>query len=367
MKDRQGNMKEKRDSMEEIKILVLGAGGNVSQGIIKALRNADFSGRKVKITGACISPDSIGLFLCDSAAVSPYANEEAFLPWLIGFCNREQIRIVLTGVEENIMAISAGMDRFRKETDAVFVASDMDKLKIGQDKLLTCEWLEKNGLHFPQYCCCSEESKIEELIEKAGFPLIVKPRTGKGSHGVKRIENREELAFYIGKAEYVLQECIGDESKEYTVGCYVDKQGILKETIVMHRKLIDGSTAVAKVVKESAVQSEAERICRAFAPRGPLNIQMRVNEKGEAVCFELNVRFSGTTPMRAHFGYRDVEAMVKEYLFDESVDDCFRVREGTACRYVNELYMIGEPIGDLRKEGVLETLRPYCPETETMG
>jgi len=353
--------------MQEIKILVLGAGGNVSQGIIKALRNADFSGRKIKITGACISADSVGIYLCDSGAVSPYANEDTFVPWLIEICNREQIQMVLTGVEENIMAIVSQMERFRKETNAVFIASDLEKLKIGQDKLLTCKWLSENGLHFPKYCRGDDEKGMEELIRTAGFPLIAKPRIGKGSHGVAKIETKEELARYIGKADYVLQECIGDETKEYTVGCYVDKQGILRETIVMHRKLVDGSTAVARVVRESAVQKEAERICRAFAPRGPLNIQMRLNEKGEAVCFELNVRFSGTTPMRAHFGYRDVEAVVKEYLLEEPIEDCFQVKEGIACRYINEFYMTGNPIENLENERFLDTLRPYRFETENLG
>lgn len=353
--------------MQDLRILVLGAGGNVSQGIIKALRNADFSGRKIEITGACISSDSVGIYLCDSGAVSPYANEDTFLPWLTEICNRERIQMVLTGVEENIMAIVSQSERFRKETDAVFIASDLEKLKIGQDKLLTCEWLSKNGLHFPKYCRGDDREGIEELVRAAGFPLIAKPRTGKGSHGVARITDCEGLAPYIGKEDYVLQECVGDETKEYTVGCYVDKQGILRETIVMHRKLVDGSTAVAKVVNESAVQKEAERICRAFAPRGPLNIQMRMNEKGEAVCFELNVRFSGTTPMRAHFGYRDVEAMVKEYLLEEPIEDCFQVREGTACRYTNEFYVTGDPMEELRQKRFLETMAPYCLATENLG
>ncbi len=353
--------------MQEIRILVLGAGGNVSQGIIKALRNADFSERKLKITGACISADSVGIYMCDSGAVSPYANEDTFVPWLIEICNREQIQMVLTGVEENIMAVVSQADFFNRETDAVFIASDLDKLKIGQDKLLTCKWLSENGLHYPKYCSCDDEKGIEELISSTGFPLIAKPRTGKGSRGVAKIENSEQLKPYRGKADYCLQECIGDETKEYTVGCYVDKQGILRGTIVMHRKLADGSTAVAQVVKEDAVQREAERICRALVPRGPLNIQMRMNENGEAVCFELNVRFSGTTPMRAHFGFRDVEAMVKEYLLEQPIEDCFQIREGTACRYTNEFYVTGNPIEDLKKEMFIKSLESYHFETENLG
>lgn len=353
--------------MKEINILVLGAGGNVSQGIIKALKNSDFGETKLNITGACISPESLGLFMCDKAAVSPYANEESFLPWLIELCNREKIHIVLTGVEENIMAISSQKERFEKETSAVFIATDLDKLKIGQDKYLTCEWLSENGMNFPKYCLSEEKEAVEELVRTCGFPLIAKPRIGKGSSGVQKICDREQLEKVIGYKDYVLQECVGDETKEYTVGCYVDKSGILKETIVMHRKLEHGSTAMAQVVKDEAVKREAERICEKFKPRGPLNIQMRKNEAGQAVCFELNVRFSGTTPMRTQFGFKDVEALVKEYLLDETIDTCFQVREGIACRYTNEFYVTGNPMEVLAKEGFLNDMKPYSFETEKMG
>ena len=353
--------------MNEIKILILGAGGNVSQGIIKALKNSDFGETKLNITGACISPESLGLFMCDKAAVSPYANEESFLPWLIEICNREQIQMVLTGVEENIMAISSKQEQFERETDAIFIATDLDKLKIGQDKYLTCEWLSENGLNFPKYCLLEDKEAVEELVKTCGFPLIAKPRVGKGSNGVQKINDRAGLEPLIGCKDYVLQECIGDETKEYTVGCYVDKSGILRETIVMHRKLEHGSTAMAQVVKDEAVRREAERICECFKPRGPLNIQMRKNDAGEAVCFELNVRFSGTTPMRTHFGFKDVEAMVKEYLLEEAIDDCFQVREGIACRYTNEFYLTGNPMEILEKEGFLSNMKAYSFETENMG
>lgn len=353
--------------MKEIKLLVLGVGGNVSQGIIKALKNSDFGGSKLNITGACISPESLGLFMCDKAVISPYAHEEAFLPWLIALCNRENIQMVLTGVEENIMAISSQLARFQSETKAVFIASDLDKLQIGQDKYLTCKWLSENGLHFPKYCLLEDEKAVEQLVAACGFPLIAKPRVGKGSNGVQKVDDRNGLKPLIGLKDYVLQECIGEETKEYTVGCYVDKSGILRETIVMHRKLEHGSTAMAEVVRDEAVKKEAERICEKFKPRGPLNIQMRKNDAGEAVCFELNVRFSGTTPMRTHFGFKDVEAMVKEYLLQEPIEDCFRVREGIACRYTNEFYVTGNPMEQLKKEGVLNSLKPYDFTTEMMG
>lgn len=55
--------------MKKIKILLLGAGGNVSQGFLKAIHSYDFTKEQVEVevVGACISPESLGLYMCDKA------------------------------------------------------------------------------------------------------------------------------------------------------------------------------------------------------------------------------------------------------------------------------------------------------------
>lgn len=79
-------------------------------------------------------------------------------------------------------------------------------------------------------------------------------------------------------------------------------------------------------------------------------IQMRKANEERAVCFELNVRFSGTTPMRDHFRYRDVIAMIKEYCLEESIQECFQIRKGMACRYINEFYLDRNPMEQLQEQ-----------------
>lgn len=104
----------------------------------------------------------------------------------------------------------------------------------------------------------------------------------------------------------------------------------------MHRRLKNGTTIWAEVVENKEIKQEANKICQAYQPKGPLNIQMRLDKLGRPVCFEMNVRFSGTTAMRAHFGFEDVAAMIKEYILHESIDSCFHIQIGEAYRYDNE-------------------------------
>lgn len=332
--------------MKKINILVLGVGGNVSQGILKAIR---LSKLECNIIGACISEDSPGLYMCDKAYISPYANTNKFIPWLIDLCNLENIDIILTGVEEIIFSIAENIYKIEKNTNAVFISSSLEKLKIGQDKLKTCEWLKANGLNFPEFVASKDYENAMELSIRKGFPLIGKPRDGKGSSGIIIINNKEELTQVSNLDNYVIQEYIGDSNTEYTVGCYCNKKGELVDIIIMHRILKDGTTNKATVVDNQDIYIESKAICEAFKPTGPLNIQLRLDKLGKPVCFELNVRFSGTTPMRANFGYNDVIAQIYEYIFDNEISSLFDIKKGKAYRYLEEVYLMEDSNFEINK------------------
>lgn len=351
--------------MKQINVLVLGVGGNVSQGIIKAI--AASSDLNCRVVGACVSIESLGLYLCDTAYIAPYADDEAFIPWLINICNKESIDIVLTGVEENILAIAAYIEDFTKGTKAIFKCTPYEFLKIGQDKLETCIWLEKNGCNFPRYCRSDDIQKAVRLAEEAGYPLIAKPRKGKGSIGILKIYNEDDLKQALKLSDYVIQELIGDKNSEYTVGCYCDKSGKLLDIIIMHRELRYGTTFKAEVIDNEAVKSEVIKICEKFRPTGPLNVQLRLDRNNLPVCFELNVRFSGTTPMRAHFGFNDVEVMIKEYVLKQDISNEIKVRKGIAYRYINEMYFDDDVQIKLQQEGLIMNMKGYKVSIDTLS
>ncbi|WP_415066464.1 ATP-grasp domain-containing protein [Lacrimispora sp.] len=343
-------------SVEKINVLVLGVGGNVSQGIIKAILMSKLN---VNIVGACINSDSLGLYMCDTAYLSPLASDEKFIPWLINICQNENIHMILTGVEEVIEKISTNYEYMKLYTKANFLFTPYEKLMIGQDKLSTCEWLRHNNCNYPLYCSSNDAKGLEELIQKTKFPLIAKPRKGKGSQGIFIINDYAGLAKLKDMPDYVVQEYIGNESSEYTVGCYCDRHGELIEIIIMHRELKYGTTFKASVVEHKQIREEAVKICDKFRPIGPLNIQFRIDQHGRPVCFELNVRFSGTTPMRAYFGYNDVEAMIREYILNEDIRSIFHIKKGTAYRYFDEMYIDESMKYKLEQDKVVENTCTY--------
>lgn len=339
-----------------VRVLVLGAGGNVSQGIIKALRNTHLP---LKIIGACIWEYSKGLYMCDEGVICPYAADEKFVTWVIDFCNENDIDIIFTGVEENIIQLAKREKLIKEKTKAIFISSSYDKLLIGQDKYLTCKFLKESGCNFPKYQLWRGVDSSKDFARTVGYPIIAKPRNGKSSQGILTLKSEKDIEKYYKLDNYILEQYIGDAESEYTVGCYVDKNGVLQKLLPMRRKLSNGTTVWAKVIENQTIEDECTRICKAFKPKGPLNVQLRLDKDGKPVCFEMNVRFSGTTAIRSHFGFQDVKAMILEYIYDENIKNCFNLKSGEVYRFDEELYLVNGTTDKMRKNGFIKELQQY--------
>ena len=70
---------------------------------------------------------------------------------------------------------------------------------------------------------------------------------------------------------------------------------------------------------------------------GSLNVQLMLTKKGP-VPFELNARFSGTTAIRAHFGFNEPEMTLRAYYYQEDITPPV-IRSGIALRYHEEVFI----------------------------
>lgn len=330
-------------------ILVLGVGGNVSQGILKALACSSLDCR---VVAACTSAAAFGLYCVDSAWVSPRADSPEFLQWLEGVCREESVDAILSGVEPVLDVLALHRERIRQRTGAVCVVGDVQAMATGADKLLTCEWLRGHGLPYPRFAAADDESAVGRLLADCGFPLIAKPRAGKGSQGIFVIGTPQDLNRLGGNRGYVIQELLGDDDSEYTAACFTDSSDALRGTIVFHRYLTSGTTSCAVAGEFPEVRDMSRVIAEKLKAKGPCNMQMRMH-RGTPVCFEINVRFSGTTPIRARLGFNDVEAAIRHYVMGEPAVDLPAIVSGQAVRYWNEAYIDPRAHAALAAEGKL--------------
>lgn len=341
---------------DKVNTLVLGVGGNVSQGILKALA---ISTVPCRVIGACTSPTAFGLFTVDRAFVSPRAADPKFLPWLLDVCRKERVDAILSGVEPVLEILARNAPWIRQETSAIAIVSAPEKLAIANDKLKTCEWLQKHGLRYPSFAASEDREGVERLILGVGFPLIAKPRGRKSSEGVVVLRNREDLERHGRQDAYVIEQYLGTPDQEYTAATFSDSCGAVRGCMTLRRELLEGTTVRAEAGLFPEMRQEAISIARALGPYGPCNVQMR-QAGSHAVCFEINLRFSGTTPIRARLGFNDVEACIRHYILNEPAFDMPVIERGFATRYWNELYFSPEAVDRLRQSGELDSPRS-CP------
>ena len=333
-----------------INALVLGVGGNVSQGIVKAIRASNLNCR---IIGGCIDAHSAGLWLCDTAVITPYATSPDFIDWLIEACNRHSIDVILSGVEEVLDTASLYAQRIAAETDAVLIVSPHEKLQTCRNKISTALWLKNHGLPFPRSAMSDDNDGVKRLVDRVGFPLFAKPAIGKGSLGIRRINNAAELAECKLLKDYVIQEYLAEDTGEFSISTFTDKNGKTRGCIVLKRKLMAGTTVTAEIVTIPELTQAALAITRELQPVGPCNMQMRLRD-GEPVCFEINLRYSGTAPMRARFGFNDVEAGIRHFVLNETAMDLTPASRGLALRYLDEIYVDPDAEAALRRDGTLD-------------
>lgn len=330
--------------------LVLGVGGNVSQGIVKALTEGDL---RYRVVGACTSHLSAGLYLADRAYVSPPAADPGFLPWLLDVCERERVDAVLSGVEPVLLELSRHADEIRR-AGAVPVVAPPEALETATDKLATARWLAERGFQAPRSADAADAEAVGELVAECGLDLIAKPRRSKGGEGVFEVGDQAALDFARSRADYLLQERLAGD--EYTVGCLCDRGGEVRGALAMRRRLEHGTTRCAAAGDFPEVREVATRIGAALAAPGPVNVQVR-EHRGAPVCFEVNLRFSGTAPIRARLGFNDVEAAIRHLVLDEPAADLPLITEGLALRYWDEIYVDPVASEELAGAGSLDDPR----------
>lgn len=347
----------------KLTVLVLGVGNDVSQGILKALA---LSKLPCRVLGACISPLAAGLYTVDRAFIAPRAESDEFIPWLSRLSREEHVQAILSGVEPILDRLSSERDRIEIESGALCMVSDRNAWRIGNDKLLTCQWLQERGFHVAQFAAAGDEKAVRSLVRSCGFPLVAKPRKGGGARGLKQISGESDLEAVRGRSDYLVQEHLGSTDEEYTAGCFVDDRGDVRGTIVLRRELSEGTTHRAVAGLFPDVRDEAQRIAQALKPRGPCNLQLR-RSKGRAVCFEINVRFSGTTGVRALLGFNEVDAALRNYVLKEPATDMPRVAEGIVLRYWNEMVVSQEAHQALERDGRLDQPARYPLDINRYG
>ena len=129
------------------------------------------------------------------------------------------------------------------------------------------------------------------------FPLIAKPRYGKGSKGIVKIDNEKELKYVQTKRDkdnLIFQEYL--PGTEYTIDVLSDLD--CEPIIAVPRIRLEtkaGISTMGKIVKDENISDTCKSIAKCLKIRGPCCIQMKESKEGILKIVEVNPRMGGGT------------------------------------------------------------------------
>ena len=348
--------------MNKITLLVTGAGGGgIGEQVIKCLKSSDLSYFILATDITIISKAKID---ADEFILAPLANDPNYIDFILNLCKRKNIQAIIPGSETELKLFSANRNVFEDMEVALLINSD-EVIKLCLDKNLTAKFLSENGFYSPKSFAVSNQNNLKAIDS---FPLVLKPSVGGGgSVNTFIVQNKEELKvfgqFLLNQyKEFIAQEYIGTAESEYTVGVFSTKEGLVVDSIVLKRNILSGlgskikllntsgkkeygkylaiSSGISQgdIIRNELISSTAESIAQKLKSVGPLNIQCRVADN-KVYVFEINPRFSGTSPMRALAGFNEVEISVKNKVLKQKEFGRLNYKHGHLVRGLVEYFV----------------------------
>ncbi len=330
----------------KVRVLVTGVGGNVAQGVLKALKHC---GLASWVVGTDAHPLSPGLYLADRGYTVPMATDPDFFDSFSKIIRNEKIDLVFVGADTETLPLAEMKERLEKATNARILVNPAEIVRKCSDKWETAQLFACKDLPHPDTVLAEDREGLEELIQRHGYPLIAKPRCGYASRGIMVVRNKEEAhaaSMMLGK-DGVIQKLVGTDETEFTASIYSSAPGQVDACIVLWRELLQGTSYRVESCLDSALMDEVKRWGQVIGSVGSLNFQFRVTENGP-ICFEINPRISGTMGIRYHLGYNDVEMAIRQHCFGETITQP-TIRQGVVLRYWEELYLPDVSIDGLRE------------------
>lgn len=331
-------------------VLVTGAGALLGQGILRSLNEI-----KEDITIHTCDPNwrSSGHWLGHKAHTIPLATEAHYIDEISKIIIENQIDLVFIGTDVELPLFAENKEKLEGMSNVKIIVSNKEVIDIANNKYWTAKFLEDHNYPFPYSVLSTDKNGVQELKENAAYPYFAKPVDGARSKGIVKVENKEildEISSYPNNL--VIQEFIPDEQGEFTSGCIV-LNGKAVAVVTLKRDLRDGNTYRAYYEKDFGKYDESiKNIAESLGVEGPCNFQFRIRN-GEPVIFEINARFSGTTPLRSFFGFNEVEAVVNFYVHKKEVSQP-SLREGEVLRVWADLFVPKEEAARFKAQEEVE-------------
>lgn len=293
--------------MREVTVLITACGNAYMPGTAASVKNN--GERSIRLIGADMNHDDTILQMFDQYYQVPRGDDPSYTDAILDICIKEHVDVVIPIMSVELETLAKNADRFAQAGVALSI-SDLDQLKIANNKLSLLQFMQENGIPTARFCEVNCVEDVDKAIEQVGVPVVFKTTEGSGSRGMRIIDpskSRFDILFhekptsaYVTLQDFkeTLQE--GDMPRmlameylpghEYTVDMLCDKGKVLYS---LCRRGLNVQTSI---ILDGIVEDKPEiiRLCNQVAEKLKLtgNIGFDVKERadGTPAIMECNPR-----------------------------------------------------------------------------
>jgi len=289
-----------------MKILITGVGGPAGICFAKSLSKD----KEITLVGVDAGDLEISRNMVETFYIVPMANDPLYIQALQDIIKKEEIDLLIPLVDEELSIISANLDKF----DCRVLVSPSSTILLTTDKGDLYKALS---------------SYLPKRFNKtnAEFPLLVKPRIGRGSRDIHIVKNITELDLY-DENKYVFQEVLNNP--EITVDALFDFEHNLVVAVPRIRvEVKEGISIGGRVVNESDILNKVKEISKILKFTGPINFQFMKSSSslGEFKLIEINARSSGGMGITINSGI-DIPKLSVELIKNGFISNIPTLKEG---------------------------------------
>lgn len=259
-------------------VLITAAGGAAVPCMIRRLKSAGY-----KVIATDTDQYAAGFYYADKAVVIPEGISPEFSGSILEICRKENVDAIMPLVDEELLK-TADMEGH----GITVILPKKEFIKNCLDKYTLIKRLEDAGIPSLKTRLASDGASGFD------FPVIVKPRTGRGGRGVEVVYSQESLDGMLKGADLerlIIQEYI--DGPEFTISVVVWRDGEVQAVVPKEIISKKGITKVAVTRKVQAIEDLCRRVQKELKADGPFNVQLRYDPVLELpFIFEINPRFS---------------------------------------------------------------------------
>ncbi len=274
--------------MKKVNVLVTAASRRV--GLVRAFRHAVEKFGKGRVVTTDINSMSPAMYFGHRNHIVPLTTDPGYIPIIESICDVEDIHLIVPTIDDELTIL--GRERARFEDAGVRVAVSSEETgRICNDKYRTYEFAVQNGIETPT-TLLPEELDFEQLQ----YPVMVKPRHGRGSIQVFQAWDERQVRFFC---DYVPEPIVQDflEGTEFTVDVCSDFEGRVLSVVPRERLVIRAGVSDKGITrKNKEVLEFARNVAESLGIVGAANIQCKWDGSSVGL-IEVNPRFSGGIPL----------------------------------------------------------------------